>query len=614
MSSYCNNSNSDRSSADDSCSYISDLTLQTSLQSPSSITMTFPPCFAPTSPRRTALDRMCSVYGESRTNNAVFHPHNELYHEQQQLASPPLLSYLVSPNMVSSSVTTTVAPRSATPDQYNNATEDEQDSSHCMEEESKQLSELSDDDHAARILLGLSRIVSKEMLSDSNCMNKNEKKRSVEEEFKPINQSNANDPSPQANGNVSHSRPSLGIPESITIEYPSGNTRLIRVTSNESMGTTGVPPVTVLSSPSVSLPSPPSSPPSSGFYSRASTIELLRARASSSMEQQRIRSVSLAAEDMMPAVVSSMGGAHTNRKALSPLLLPLCPSRDLSALGIHEHVSPRSRHLPRFHHPLCRQELELLEQQKEEERKKALRMAAVAAVITPIPRQPRPVLQIGTLGMGNQSAGNSIKDTEDVSSHETDRKRHAPLELPPLLLNINQNSKPKQEKAFAAPGIATRVCNKGNQRVASGTSSRIAARNSKILTASTRSKKKTSPSVAAAAAKKATKPHQTGKKFSWKAYPELEDFLITNREEYLSFSARNYTIEQRDYNNRLTARLLEHATVSGYPDLFQHCAFSAVRDRIRSYYKSYVQSFKRRKERQQQLRQKALVGNVASKK
>jgi len=90
--------------------------------------------------------------------------------------------------------------------------------------------------------------------------------------------------------------------------------------------------------------------------------------------------------------------------------------------------------------------------------------------------------------------------------------------------------------------------------------------------------------------------------------------LITNREEYLSFSARNYTIEQRDYNNRLTTKLLEHATVSGYPDLFQHCAFSAVRDRIRSYYKSYVQSFKRRKERQQQLRQKALVGNVASKK
>ena len=80
---------------------------------------------------------------------------------------------------------------------------------------------------------------------------------------------------------------------------------------------------------------------------------------------------------------------------------------------------------------------------------------------------------------------------------------------------------------------------------------------------------------------------------------ELEDFLIRNREEYLSFSAKNYTIEQRDYNNRLTSQLLDHANESGYPDLFEECPFSAVRDRIRSYYKSYVQSFKRRRERQQ---------------
>jgi len=81
---------------------------------------------------------------------------------------------------------------------------------------------------------------------------------------------------------------------------------------------------------------------------------------------------------------------------------------------------------------------------------------------------------------------------------------------------------------------------------------------------------------------------------------ELEEFLIENREEYLSFSAKNYTIEQRDYNNRLTSRLLEHADANGYSALFKSCAFSAVRDRIRSYYKSYVQSFKRRKERQEQ--------------
>ena len=80
----------------------------------------------------------------------------------------------------------------------------------------------------------------------------------------------------------------------------------------------------------------------------------------------------------------------------------------------------------------------------------------------------------------------------------------------------------------------------------------------------------------------------------------MECFLIENREEYLSFSTnKNYTTEQRDYNNRLTARLLEHATKSKeYPDLFENCVFASVRDRIRSYYKSYVQSFKRRRERQ----------------
>lgn len=111
-------------------------------------------------------------------------------------------------------------------------------------------------------------------------------------------------------------------------------------------------------------------------------------------------------------------------------------------------------------------------------------------------------------------------------------------------------------------------------------------------------------------AKQANRQGHNGKKFSWKAYPELEDFFIRNREEYLSYSAKNYTIEQRDYNNRLTARLLDHAKDSGYPELFENSAFASVRDRIRSYYKSYVQSFKRRRERQQrqqQLKQKQLV-------
>jgi len=84
------------------------------------------------------------------------------------------------------------------------------------------------------------------------------------------------------------------------------------------------------------------------------------------------------------------------------------------------------------------------------------------------------------------------------------------------------------------------------------------------------------------------------KKFSWKNYPELEAFLIANREEYLRHSALNYTVQQKQYNNKLTERLLELAADNGY--VFDQEAFSfvTVRDRIRCYFKSYVQSAKKR--------------------
>lgn len=84
------------------------------------------------------------------------------------------------------------------------------------------------------------------------------------------------------------------------------------------------------------------------------------------------------------------------------------------------------------------------------------------------------------------------------------------------------------------------------------------------------------------------------KKFSWKNYPELEAFLVANREEYLRHSALNYTIQQKQYNNRLTERMLELASEHGY--IFDESEFSfvTVRDRIRCYFKSYVQSAKKR--------------------
>ena len=84
------------------------------------------------------------------------------------------------------------------------------------------------------------------------------------------------------------------------------------------------------------------------------------------------------------------------------------------------------------------------------------------------------------------------------------------------------------------------------------------------------------------------------KKFSWKNYPELEDFLIANREEYLRHSAMNYTSQQKEYNNRLTERLLELATDCGYVFDEESFSFVSIRDRIRCYFKSYVQSKKKR--------------------
>ena len=75
---------------------------------------------------------------------------------------------------------------------------------------------------------------------------------------------------------------------------------------------------------------------------------------------------------------------------------------------------------------------------------------------------------------------------------------------------------------------------------------------------------------------------------------QLERFLIDNRDEYLKFSSRNYTVEQKQFNNMLTEQLIELAEKNGYifdPDDFN---FVAIRDRIRCYYKSYVQTARKR--------------------
>lgn len=83
------------------------------------------------------------------------------------------------------------------------------------------------------------------------------------------------------------------------------------------------------------------------------------------------------------------------------------------------------------------------------------------------------------------------------------------------------------------------------------------------------------------------------KKFSWKNYPELEQYLVDHRAEYMQYSSQlNYTAEQKQYNNDLTHGLLSIAAEAGYR--FEDFTFAAIRDRIRCYYKSFVQASKKR--------------------
>ncbi len=84
------------------------------------------------------------------------------------------------------------------------------------------------------------------------------------------------------------------------------------------------------------------------------------------------------------------------------------------------------------------------------------------------------------------------------------------------------------------------------------------------------------------------------KKFSWKSFPELETYLIDHRKQYLECSnAMNYTKAQKNYNNELTHGLLQLAANEGY--VFEEFTFAAVRDRIRCFYKSFVQATKKKK-------------------
>jgi hypothetical protein len=75
---------------------------------------------------------------------------------------------------------------------------------------------------------------------------------------------------------------------------------------------------------------------------------------------------------------------------------------------------------------------------------------------------------------------------------------------------------------------------------------------------------------------------------------QLEKFLIEHRSEYLKYSSMNYTAEQKKYNNWLTNQVLQLAAENNFEFDPQEFNFVGIRDRVRCYYKSYVQTMRKK--------------------
>lgn len=552
--------------------------------------MTFPPCFANSFAPRPNIG--------SNANNRNMQNINAFRHQQQQSRLFSTSAFLGHSEHLAPM--RFFEPRSATPDLLPEDTKE-----YHRERESVKNEDEDMEDNAARMLLELSQIVSKEISADSGCITRENTQANAHKNEECQSNSEGLRASDRYRdiSNTDQSSPSRAIPKSIEInnrDWGAFHTADIR--RNTSRNSLDIPHVVVASnsSPFSTL----SSPRQPIYVSQNSSFEIVVPFT----ERNRYRTVSLAGDEMVP-----------EHRELSPLLLPLASplrSKDLTpSFSMHENQNTQHNPCRRLR---MRQENLFLDQKSIEQ--EALRRAlvgggpgtkvlskvlaassaaAAAVVITPVPEQPRPVLSFSSLANNTKviasSSSSSNKNDRVIRDASVDRKGHFPMELPPLL--FNSNKKQESTKATAISGVSTRSYEKPTNRVASlvakpSASTRKASKKTQPVHGP-RAKKKTAP-------KKQQRQRQTGKKFSWKAYPELEEFLIAKREEYLSYSAKNYTIEQRDYNNRLTSLLLEHAEASGYPTLFESCTFSAVRDRIRSYYKSYVQSFKRRKERQEE--------------
>lgn len=555
--------------------------------------MTFPPCFSSSFSAR----HNSSINGNNNGNNNGNHNGNntnmlinKLRHQQQQsrlFSTSSVLHYNHNDNI---SPVRIFKPRSATPDQF---PEDTKDSKPEREQQEYHQDNTNEDQgrdmegNAALMLLELSQIVSKEISADSGCM-----MRGSIQDIVPKNEAfhqNSKDTHPSdSDTSIADEASSLAIPKSIEIHNRDWGGSDYASTSRSPLKTNGIPHVEVASN----------SSSSSSSYSALSSTPLSQYSSfdiySPKRGINRHRTVSLVGDEIIP-----IGNNTKDDQDISPLLIPLSSPLQCKNLTsffpLHESPPPRHMFLDQKDYKQEAIRRALLGSGTGAKALSKMRAASsTAAIITPVLEAPRPIISFpSTINMDwRNTSGNLIQNANE------DGKGRLPVDLPSLL--FYSKTKTQSSESPTVSGVTACSYTKLSKLEASVRSpSAIRKKSEKKQPVHGPRAKKTTP-------KKQQRQRHSGKKFSWKAYPELENFLITNREEYLSFSAKNYTIQQRDYNNRLTSRLLDHAEAFNYSALFGTCAFSAVRDRIRSYYKSYVQSFKRRKERQEQERLKNL--------
>eukprot|EP00594_Rhizosolenia_setigera_P019793 CAMPEP_0178978326 /NCGR_PEP_ID=MMETSP0789-20121207/25083_1 /TAXON_ID=3005 /ORGANISM="Rhizosolenia setigera, Strain CCMP 1694" /LENGTH=271 /DNA_ID=CAMNT_0020668025 /DNA_START=297 /DNA_END=1112 /DNA_ORIENTATION=- len=204
----------------------------------------------------------------------------------------------------------------------------------------------------------------------------------------------------------------------------------------------------------------------------------------------------------------------------------------------------------------------------------------------PLRRPPTPTVRAPYECLSDYLNGKTTDSSKEHAVENMKSINNSPPDVPDV--EIRQNKRRHQQgKQVLCP--RKKYCQRRQQsRLKSSTLSRTAQN------VTTRSKILLQPDLPESTTGENQVKTILRRKFSWKNYPELETFLIANREEYLRHSALNYTVQQKQYNNLLTNRLLELASKHGYVFDKEAFSFVTVRDRIRCYYKSYVQSSKKR--------------------